>query len=317
MAEKVTAGPITSANGVREAVCIHTKKIFSSCKDKDCIEDLTFYPTATAQSVIDASQSIRGGRVELLHVGVDVEPVSFNRGFFTVDMRFYYRVILQAVNNGMRATEIEGLATFDKRVMLFGGESRAKVFSSYPVPGGADYPIDLTANLPTAVVSAVDPLLLCARIVDCSCGNCCDCAAVTGVPTGIAEAFDEPILFEPQTRRVCISIGQFSIVRLEAAHSGIRLLHPERQLPAGRQHFVQLLRRSLRDVRERLLPSGRFLPRRHRGGRRGHADELLQLRRQIKATSAKRRELPPLFSSSAFFQANRHDLSTPRIEWGI
>lgn len=158
MAEKVTAGPITSANGVREAVCIHTKKIFSSCKDKDCIEDLTFYPTATAQSVIDASQSIRGGRVELLHVGVDVEPVSFNRGFFTVDMRFYYRVILQAVNNGMRATEIEGLATFDKRVMLFGGESRAKVFSSYPVPGGADYPIDLTANLPTAVVSAVDPL---------------------------------------------------------------------------------------------------------------------------------------------------------------
>ena len=54
MAEKVTAGPITSANGVREAVCIHTKKIFSSCKDKDCIEDLTFYPTATAQSVIDA-----------------------------------------------------------------------------------------------------------------------------------------------------------------------------------------------------------------------------------------------------------------------
>ena len=161
MAEKVTAGPITSANGVREAVCIHTKKIFSSCKDKDCIEDLTFYPTATAQSVIDASQSIRGGRVrvrsaQLLHTYIDVEPVSFNRGFFTVDMRFYYRVILQAVNNGMRATEIEGLATFDKRVMLFGGESRAKVFSSYPVPGGADYPIDLTANLPTAVVTDND-----------------------------------------------------------------------------------------------------------------------------------------------------------------
>ncbi|MFR5845802.1 MAG: hypothetical protein ACLUEU_08600 [Oscillospiraceae bacterium] len=56
----------------------------------------------------------------------------------------------------MRATEIEGLATFDKRVMLFGGESRAKVFSSYPVPGGADYPIDLTANLPTAVVTDND-----------------------------------------------------------------------------------------------------------------------------------------------------------------
>ena len=215
MAEKVTAGPITSANGVREAVCIHTKKIFSSCKDKDCIEDLTFYPTATAQSVIDASQSIRGGRVELLHVGVDVEPVSFNRGFFTVDMRFYYRVILQAMNGGMRYTEIEGLATFDKRIMLFGGESRAKVFSSYPAAFGPDAPINLAANMPSAVVEAVDPLLLCARIVDCSCGGCCDCTAVGGVPEGIAGAFDEPLVFEPQIKRVCVSLGQFSIVRLE------------------------------------------------------------------------------------------------------
>lgn len=74
-----------------------------------------------------------------------------------------------------------------------------------------------------SITTAVDPLLLCARIVDCSCGNCCDCTAVTGVPTGIAEAFDEPILFEPQTRRVCISIGQFSIVRLER---GTQLLIP-------------------------------------------------------------------------------------------
>lgn len=259
MAEKVTAGPITSANGVREAVCIHTKKIFSSCKDKDCIEDLTFYPTATAQSVIDASQSIRGGRVELLHVGVDVEPVSFNRGFFTVDMRFYYRVILQAVNNGMRATEIEGLATFDKRVMLFGGESRAKVFSSYPVPGGADYPIDLTANLPTAVVTAVDPLLLCARIVDCSCGNCCDCAAVTACPRHCRSLRRTHSLRAADQARVHLHrtvLHRAARARHAAAHSGIRLLHPERQLPAGRQHFVQLLRRSLRDVRERLLPSG-------------------------------------------------------------
>ena len=40
MADKVVAGPVSGANGVREAVCIHTKKIYSSCRDKDCIEDL-------------------------------------------------------------------------------------------------------------------------------------------------------------------------------------------------------------------------------------------------------------------------------------
>lgn len=215
MAEKVTAGPITNANGVREAVCVHTKKIFSSCKDKDCIEDLSFYPTASAQSVIDASQSIRGGRVELLYIGVDVEPVSFNRGFFTVDMRCFYRVILQAVNSTMRATEVEGLAVFDKRIMLFGGESRAKVYSSLPAVGAVDAPIDLTADLPTAVVEAVDPLLLCARILERGSAGDCGGTALGGVPAGIAAAFDEPLLLEPQAKRVCVSIGQFSIVRLE------------------------------------------------------------------------------------------------------
>ena len=60
MPEKVMPGPVEDSCGIREAVCIHTRKIFDSCRDKDCIEDLTFYPTATAQSVIDASQSIRG-----------------------------------------------------------------------------------------------------------------------------------------------------------------------------------------------------------------------------------------------------------------
>lgn len=215
MADKVTAGPISNANAVREAVCIHTKKIFSSCKDKDCIEDLTFYPTVSAQSVIDSSQSIRGGRVELLYVGLDVEPVSFNRGFYTVDMRFYYRVILQAVNNGMRSTEVDGLATFDKRVMLFGGESRAKSFSSLMSADGTVCPIAMEANMPAAIVEAVDPLLLCARILDPSCGSSCECASLTGVPACIAAAFDEPLLFDQQAKRVCISIGQFSIVRLE------------------------------------------------------------------------------------------------------
>ena len=44
MPEKVVPGPVEDACGVREAVCIHTRKIYDSCRDKDCIEDLRFYP---------------------------------------------------------------------------------------------------------------------------------------------------------------------------------------------------------------------------------------------------------------------------------
>ncbi len=31
-----------------EAVCIHTRKIYDSCRDKDCVEDLRVYPTVSS-----------------------------------------------------------------------------------------------------------------------------------------------------------------------------------------------------------------------------------------------------------------------------
>lgn len=217
MAEKIVAGPLSGANGVREAVCVHTKKIYASCKDKDCIEDLRFYPTQSAQSVLAAGQSIRGGRAELLYTFVDVEPVNFNRGFYTVDMRFYYRVVLQVMNGGMRYTEAEGLAAFDKRVVLYGSLSGAKVYSSVPVTDCESGPIDLSANLPIAVVEAVDPILLSARFFD-ACPTCPpqSSGVLTGVPQCILDAFGEPlVLDDAASRRVCVSLGQFSVVRLE------------------------------------------------------------------------------------------------------
>lgn len=35
MADKVLPGPVDEAACIKEAVCIHTRKIFDSCKDKD------------------------------------------------------------------------------------------------------------------------------------------------------------------------------------------------------------------------------------------------------------------------------------------
>ena len=40
MADKVVPGPVEGSAAVREAVCIHTRKIFDACRDKDCVEDV-------------------------------------------------------------------------------------------------------------------------------------------------------------------------------------------------------------------------------------------------------------------------------------
>ena len=43
---------------ITEAVCIHTRKIYDSCRDRDCAEDLRVYATAASQAYIDAADII-------------------------------------------------------------------------------------------------------------------------------------------------------------------------------------------------------------------------------------------------------------------
>ncbi|MDR0813746.1 MAG: hypothetical protein LBO63_07095 [Oscillospiraceae bacterium] len=212
-APNTPGGPTSSNPSIREAVSIHTKKIFDSCRDKDCIEDLRLYLTRESQRIADSAISIRAKTAKLLYVNIDVEEVTFNRGYYTVDLRFFYKVTGDAFTLTNRPAEITGLCVFDKRVILFGSEGNAKIYTSKTILGGADYrPLEYN-NLPTAVVEAVDPIVLGMRIVD-SCDNCCE-LGITEIPEQISDNLGGDLHFDPTSRRVLVSLGQFSIVRLE------------------------------------------------------------------------------------------------------
>lgn len=215
MPEKVMPGPVGDTACIREAVCIHTKKIFDSCRDKDCVEDLRFYPTQQSQAILERALSVRAGKAELLHVYIDVEPVGFNRGFFTVDVRYFYRVTADAFVGAVRPVEICGLCVFDKRVILFGSEGSAKIFSSVSNYDGVDEKSITKCNLPTAVVEAVDPIVLNAKLVDvCECRPC-EVGELTDVPPGICACFGCDLCFGGEGKRLYVTLGQFSIIRLE------------------------------------------------------------------------------------------------------
>lgn len=207
MPDKVVPGPVDERAVINEAVCLDTSKIFDSCRDKDCVDDLRVYPTVAAQKYIDNALSLRPRSAELLHVNVSVSPISFNRGYYTVDCTYFYRLIGETFPAGETVT---GLAIFDKRVMLFGSVGSVKSFSS-------DAPAMQIAatELPRAVVDSVDPIALHMRIVD---GD-----ALPGeveprdIPEFIRTAFSEELVLPDTPRRWYATIGQFSIVRLERA----------------------------------------------------------------------------------------------------
>ena len=172
------------------------------------------YPTRASQAVIDRALSVRGGRAELLQAYIDVEPASYNRGFYSVDIRYYYRITAEAFVGGSRPAEISGLAVFDKRVLLFGSEGNAKIFTSRFRPEAGDCQGMGRSNLPEAVVEAVDPIVLNMKLVDvCECRPC-DCE-LTELPPCVCACFGCDLCFGSDGKRIYVTLGQFSIVRLE------------------------------------------------------------------------------------------------------
>lgn len=89
MADKVCCpGPVCGGNnnnaagGFREAVCVHTKKVYDSCRSKECLRDIRVYLCREAQELINAGgiASVKPRAAELLCVKIDVEQVQFKNG---------------------------------------------------------------------------------------------------------------------------------------------------------------------------------------------------------------------------------------------
>ena len=43
----------------KEPCCIHTKKIYDACRDKDCIEDIRVYLTRCGQHIVDRAINVK------------------------------------------------------------------------------------------------------------------------------------------------------------------------------------------------------------------------------------------------------------------
>lgn len=210
----VQPGPSQDLSCIREAVCINTRKIFDSCKDKDCIEDLRVYLTRGGQECLERASSVKSTDAELLYVYIDVETVPFNRGFYTVDVQYFYKITADLFICGCSPVTVAGLAVFNKKVMMFGSEGSSKVFSSTENTSTCNVQQLEKLGLPIAVVEAVDPMVLDIRIVEvCDC-RCCD-SDIGDIPPCVCESFEDELVACNDGKRILATIGQFSIIRLE------------------------------------------------------------------------------------------------------
>ncbi len=200
---------IANSTAFKEAVCIDAGRVYDSCSDKDCLEDLQVYFTEQEQAKIDRALTVKAKSVEVLNVFLDVEPIPFNRGFYAVDMTFYFNVTLSAYYTPVSTADtVNGLAFFSKKVILYGSEGNVKVFSSEMVPSAAN----TISDNPRAVVQVVSPIVLNSRFAD-SCD--CECyPAEISFPEAVSQYYNGNFVV-PSTRRVLLTLGLFTIVQLE------------------------------------------------------------------------------------------------------
>jgi hypothetical protein len=198
----------------KEAVCIDAGRVYDSCCDRDCLEDLRCYFTPESQEIVNCATSVRVRSAEVVQVYVDVEPVNFNRGFYSCDITFFFLIEFDLFTTPhSQPHKVKGIAVYNKKVILYGSEGNVKVFSNVTtLENEADCSAPKTTNMPKCVVQCVDPIVLSARIgvlrdnFDCCCPipKCvCDCAGGCIIPENTSGT---PTIF--------VTLGLFSIVQL-------------------------------------------------------------------------------------------------------
>ncbi|MEE0969966.1 MAG: hypothetical protein U0M06_11405 [Clostridia bacterium] len=199
----------------RDLVCIEANRVLDSCRDRDCFEEVGVYLTDFGQEIIEHTGNVRVKCANIAWTSITVDPVQFNRGFYSVNVRFFVNLRFEACVGG-RSQEFDGVTALDKRVILFGGECGVSTYHSGTCTDSCDpTPATLDSALPTATVDVASPVLLDAKVVeekDCSCCLCCCCAEE--IPEYAYRNIGAPIRSSRGNRVLLVSLGVFSVVRL-------------------------------------------------------------------------------------------------------
>lgn len=218
--------------GPRGTACIETNRILDSCRDRDCYENARVFLTDLGQELIESTNQVRVKESCIAWTYIGIDPVQFNRGFYSITVRFFVKLIFEACTRGGRGQEFDGIAVLEKQVVLFGGDSSVSVFRSSGDSTSfcsEPEPCYKERTVPTAVVEVVDPIVLGCRVLEP-----CDCAGLAearpgDIPESIAACLSAPLACvscdpspscgcgnpPPRPPRVLtVSLGIFSLIRV-------------------------------------------------------------------------------------------------------
>lgn len=193
-----------------EPVCIDARRVYDSCGDQDCLSDLPVFFTHEGQDMIDRAVNVRLRDADVMNVMLDIESVPFHRGFYSIDMTFFFEVTLDVFTSPCTTPQsVKGLCISDKKVILYGSEGSVRIFSSDMAADEYDAQNTVTRSLPTANVQVAQPIPLAATLTEKR-----PCHRISHkVPGMITNRFGGEI-HDAGDKVVLATLGVFSIVQL-------------------------------------------------------------------------------------------------------
>jgi len=215
MHDNRNSSPFNSTSDCKGTVCIDTRRILDSCRDRDCYEDTRVYLTSAGEEIIANATSVRTKYARTLWAFVGLSEVPFNCGFYQISIRYYVEIEVEACLGLGRSQCVKGLAILDKDVILFGGEGTVTTFTSGPEntlcsPGGTS-----GSNAPVAVLETVEPVVLSTKVCQPECQCCtCNCECVE-LPETVCGLIDGDLVNSTNGPKLLVSLGIFSVIRIE------------------------------------------------------------------------------------------------------
>ena len=205
--------PLGCNQDMRGTVCIDTKRVLDCCRDRDCYEDTRVYLTTYGEEILACATNDKTKCAKTLWAYVGIDEVPFNNGFYQVNVKYYILLEFEACLGIGRSQTFRGITTLEKNVILYGGEGNVTSYSSSPDNNYCNIcNFDTVGNnSPTAVVEAVEPIVLGTKIKECVCGCGCGCIELPDAINGI---LDGELSTSASGPAIYVSLGIFSVIRI-------------------------------------------------------------------------------------------------------
>jgi hypothetical protein len=86
---------LTKNNSFKDAVCVEAMRVFDSCSSQDCLEDLLVNVDAQTQTLLNSASHVKIPCAEVIDAAFTVDAVPFNKGFYSVDITYTFRLEME------------------------------------------------------------------------------------------------------------------------------------------------------------------------------------------------------------------------------